>query len=67
MTTIAPDAIKLRALDEETRRAWTVYSERVRELTGEEYALVEDESWTLLQEELGRLEDRRQTLTGSAD
>jgi hypothetical protein len=67
VTTIAPDAIKLRALDEETRRAWTAYSERVRELIGDEYALVEDESWAELQEELGRLEDRRKTLTGSAD
>ncbi|MDQ6606892.1 MAG: hypothetical protein M3Z06_10155 [Actinomycetota bacterium] len=67
MTTIAPDAIKLRAIDEETRRAWTVYSERVRELSGEEYALVEDESWALLQEELGRLADQRKTLTGTAD
>jgi hypothetical protein len=67
VTTIAPDAIKLRALDEETRRAWTVYSERVHALTGEEYALVEDESWALLQEELGRLEDRRKALIGSAD
>jgi hypothetical protein len=67
VTTIAPDAIKLRALDEETRRAWTAYSERVRELIGDEYALVEDESWAELQEELGRLEDQRKTLTGSAD
>jgi hypothetical protein len=64
VTTIAPDAIKLRALAEETRRAWTVYSERVHELTGEEYARVEDESWALLQEELSRLEDRRRLLTG---
>ena len=67
MTTIAPDAIKLRALDEETRRAWSVYSERVRELTGEEYARVEDESWALLQEELSRLGDRRRTLSENAD
>jgi hypothetical protein len=67
VTTIAPDAIKLRALDEETRRAWTAYNDRVRELTGEEYALVEDESWAELQDELGRLEDQRKTLTGSSD
>jgi hypothetical protein len=67
VTTIAPDAIRLRALDEETRRAWTAYSDRVRELTGEEYALAEDESWAELQDELGRLEDQRKTLTGSSD
>ncbi len=67
MTTIAPDAIKLRALDEETRQAWTAYRERVRELTGDEYALVEDESWAELQAELARLEDQRRTLTGNAD
>ncbi len=65
MTTIAPDAIKLRALDAETRRAWTAYSERVRELTGEEYSVVEDASWTELQEELTRLADQRRTLIGN--
>ena len=62
MTAIAPDSDKLRELDDDTRRAWSAYSDRLRELTGEEYERAERESWTELQSELRRLERRRQSL-----
>ena len=45
MTTIAPDDERLRELDADTRRAWSEYSERLRDLTGEEYERAEHESW----------------------
>jgi hypothetical protein len=62
VTALAPDSDKLRELDNDTRRAWNAYSERLRELTGEEYEQAEHESWTKLQSELRRLERRRRTL-----
>ncbi len=62
MTAVAHDAEKDRELDADTRRAWKAYSERLRELVGEEYELVEQESWAKLQGELRRLERRRRTL-----
>ncbi len=64
MTVAAPDAEKLREIDEDVRRAWSEYSERVRELRGDEYELAEHESWAALQIELRRLERRRRVLTG---
>ncbi len=63
MTAIAQDDEKLRELDAGTRRAWTVYSERVRDLHGEEYERVEQECWAELQSELRRLARRRQLLS----
>jgi hypothetical protein len=66
MTTIALDAEKLRQLDEDTRRAWTAYSDRVRDVSAEEYELVESASWDQLQLELRRLEQRRRALERSA-
>ena len=62
MTTIAPDE-KLREIDEDTRRAWNTYSDRLRELSGEAYELAERDCWTTLQGELRRLERRRRLLT----
>lgn len=62
MTALAPDSEKLRELDDDTRRAWNAYSERLRELTGDEYEHAEHESWAKLQTELRRLERRRRTL-----
>jgi hypothetical protein len=56
VTTIAHDPDKLRELDAGTRRAWRTYTERLRELSGEEYELAESESWAELQSELRRLE-----------
>jgi hypothetical protein len=67
VTTIAHDADKLRELDADTRRAWSAYSDRLRELSGEEYEHAEDESWEELQTELSRLERRRRTLDQTAD
>ena len=63
MTTTAPDRDKLRELDEGTRRAWTAYNERLRDLAGDEYERVESDSWSELQRELRRLERRRASLT----
>ena len=63
MTATAPDLDKLRELDDGTRRAWMAYSERVRDLAGDEYERVESDSWIELQRELGRLERRRASLT----
>jgi hypothetical protein len=62
MTAIAPDSEKLQELDRDTRRAWNAYSERLRELSGEEYEHAERESWAELQSELRRVERRRRTL-----
>jgi hypothetical protein len=61
MASIAPEE-SLRELDEDTRRAWAHYTERLRELTGDQYELVESESWTELQTELHRLDERRDAL-----
>jgi hypothetical protein len=66
MTAFAPGTEKLRALDAGTRRAWTAYSERLRELSGEEYERAERESWDELQSELRRLERRRRSLQSTA-
>jgi hypothetical protein len=66
VTAIAPDSDKLRQLDDETRRAWKAYSERLRELNGEEYERAERESWTKLQSELRRVERRRRSLHESS-
>jgi hypothetical protein len=38
------------------------YTERLRDLAGEEYERAESESWTELQDELRRLERRRASL-----
>jgi hypothetical protein len=59
MTSIAPEDT-LRELDEDTRQAWVHYSERLRELSGQEYERVESESWDDLQTELRRLDERRE-------
>jgi hypothetical protein len=63
MTATAPDTDRLRELEADTRQAWAAYSERLRELTGEEYELAESESWIELQNELERLEREREALT----
>ncbi|HET9719018.1 MAG TPA: hypothetical protein VFP55_02980 [Solirubrobacteraceae bacterium] len=63
MTITAPDPNKLRELDEDTRRAWNEYRDRIQMLSGDEYELAETESWTILQGELRRLERRRRLLS----
>ena len=67
MTAFAPDIDKLRELDDGTRRAWTEYKERLRELSGVEYERTEAEAWDILQAELRRLERRRRTLQRTAE
>jgi len=62
LTAIAQHADKLRELDDGARRAWQAYSERLRDLEGDEYERIEDECWTELQRELRRLERRRKSL-----
>lgn len=59
---VAPDTDHLQELDAETRQAWSSYIERLRELTGEEYERIEDESWDALQAELRRLDSERESL-----
>ncbi len=66
MTAIAPDSDTLRQLDDDMRRAWTAYSECLRELSGDEYEQAERESWTKLQSELRRVERRRRSLNQSS-
>jgi hypothetical protein len=63
MTATAPDTDRLRELEADTRQAWAAYSERLRELTGDEYERAEPESWIELQNELDRLEREREALT----
>ncbi len=67
MTPIAPDVELLQELDEETRLAWSAYSERLREVSGTEYERLEPELWSELQAELRRLEDQRESLGGAGE
>ena len=66
MTATAPDTERLQELEADTRLAWSTYSERLRELSGDEYERVESESWMELQAELQRLEREREELTAGA-
>jgi rubrerythrin len=66
VTATVHDADKLRELDDGERQAWQTYSQRLRDLTGEEYERVETESWDELQRQLRQLERRRRTLTGNS-
>jgi uncharacterized protein YecT (DUF1311 family) len=63
MSTIAYRTDKLRELEDDERRAWTAYRDRIRELTGNEYERAETESWETLQRELRGLERRRRSLS----
>jgi len=62
MTSVAPDTEQLQELDLETRQAWIAYSERLRELSGDEYERAETECWDELQAELRRLDSARESL-----
>jgi hypothetical protein len=66
MTATAPDTERLQELEADTRLAWTTYSERLRELSGDEYERIESESWMELQAELQRLEREREELMAGA-
>lgn len=63
MTATAHETERLRELEADTRQAWSAYSDRLRDLTGDEYERTESESWTQLQAELHRLEREREELT----
>jgi cell division septum initiation protein DivIVA len=63
MAAIVHDAERLRELDDFERQAWQAYSQRLRELTGEEYERAETESWAELQRELRQVARQRKTLT----
>ena len=62
MTAVVPDTEQLRELQADTRQAWSIYSDGLRALTGEEYERAERKSWAELQTELTRLELRRRSL-----
>ncbi|HTU96353.1 MAG TPA: hypothetical protein VMF14_10975 [Solirubrobacteraceae bacterium] len=66
MTATAPDTERLQELEADTRLAWIAYSDKLRELSGDEYERVESESWTELQAELQRLEREREELMAGA-
>jgi cell division septum initiation protein DivIVA len=66
MAAILHDADKQRELDNFERQAWREYSQRLRDLTGEEYERAESESWAELQRELRQLARRRKTLSGNS-
>ncbi len=59
---VAPEVEQLQELDAETRLAWSAYSERLREVSGDEYERLEPELWDELQGELRRLESERESL-----
>jgi cell division septum initiation protein DivIVA len=63
---IADGSDKPLELDAVERQAWQAYSQRLRDLTGEEYERVESDSWAELQRELRQLARRRRTLTGNS-
>jgi cell division septum initiation protein DivIVA len=63
---IVHDADRERELDAFERQAWQAYSQRLRDLTGEEYERAESDSWAELQRELRQLDRRRKTLTGNS-
>jgi hypothetical protein len=63
VTTIAADAEKLRALEEDVSRAWSAYHESTSSLGGSDYDQAEPASWLVLQNRLRQLDRRRRLLT----
>ncbi|MGH2930907.1 MAG: hypothetical protein ACRDL8_22070 [Solirubrobacteraceae bacterium] len=63
MTATAIDRYRLLELDADMRSAWSAYSERLRQLTGDEYAETEAEAWAELQYELDRVHRAREELS----
>jgi gas vesicle protein len=62
VSTTACSAEKLQELEDRERQAWSDYSDRIRELSGDEYEQAEHESWERLQRELRNVERRRSSL-----
>jgi len=52
-------------LEEETRRAWSDYAERLRGLEGEEYDRAEQDAWEQLQATLAALGVAESPLPGA--
>lgn len=50
MTTVMPN------VEQETRRAWALYADRLRGLEGEEYDAAEQDAWEELQSALRALD-----------
>ena len=63
---IVHDAEKVRELDAFERQAWQAYSQRLQDLSGEDYERAESDSWAELQRQLVQLARRRKTLTGNS-
>jgi hypothetical protein len=59
---VSTSAMETNELDDRERRAWADYSDRLRDLSGDEYEAAEHESWEQLQRELRTLERRRRSL-----
>jgi hypothetical protein len=66
VTTTAANEDRIRELEVERQRAWGDYSERLRDLSGDEYERAEHESWEQLQRKLRGLERRRASLKRAA-
>ncbi|HLH67051.1 MAG TPA: hypothetical protein VKV27_15240 [Solirubrobacteraceae bacterium] len=66
MTATDTDRERLLELEDEVRRAWSAYNQRLRLLSGKEYELAESESWEELQHELRRVERERERLAGQS-
>lgn len=67
MTTFTSDqqARRLADIESRTRKAWTEYSNGLRDLEGRDYEEAEDESWARLQKRLKQLDDERQLVAGA--
>lgn len=63
MTAVTEDReVVLQELLEREGKAWSSYSESLKELAGREYEEEEARSWTRLQKELKTIESQRQEL-----
>lgn len=63
MTATVTDTDRLLELDADMRSAWSAYSERLRQLSGQEYEEAEADAWAELQYELHRVHRAREELT----
>jgi hypothetical protein len=69
VTTFAPGqdtSHRLRELDEDVQRAWSTYSESIRDLEGAEYEEAEQRCWERLQRKLEEFERERASLLGAS-
>ena len=68
MTTFVPHETdsRMAELEERTREAWTIYSDRLRGLDGELYELEERDSWAELQAALREIDNERGRVLAAA-